>query len=104
MNKNIEDNDFLKYVLFTDDVTFTHGSAFNTHNLHMLQNENPHVVGIIGNNLVEPYLLPTRLTRDMYELFLRQILPEHLDEVPLYIRRQMWFQHDGASAHTSRNV
>ena len=105
MNKNIDDNDFPKYVLFK-------------HNSHMWQNENPHVVhqthhqhrfsvnvraGIIDNNLVKLYLLPTRLT-DLYEVVLREVLRELLDDVPLSIRLQMWFQQDDAPAHTSRNV
>ena len=118
MNKNIDDNDFPKYVLFTAEDTSTRGGAFNTRNLRMWQNGNPHVVhqshhqqrfsgnvwaGIIGNNLVGAYLLPTRLTGDLYEVFMRQKLPEVLDDVPLCIPSQMWFQEDGAPVHTSRN-
>lgn len=83
MNKNIE---FPKYVLFTDEATFTRGGVFNTHNFHMWQKEDPHVVhqsnyqhrysvnvwaGIVGNNLVGPYVLPQRLTGDVYEVFQR---------------------------------
>ena len=119
VNKNIEDIDFLKYVLFTDETTINRGGAFNTHNLQMSQNENPQVVhqshhqhrfsvyswvGIIGNNFVSPYLLPTRLIRELCELFLRQALPELLDVLSLCIRCQMWFQQDDAYAHASRNV
>ena len=101
MNKNIDDNDFPKYVLFTAKGTFTRGGVFNTHNLHMRQNENPHVVhqshhhehrfsvnvlaGIIGSDLAGPYLPPTRLTGDLYEVYLRQVLLELLDDVPLCI-------------------
>ena len=45
MNKNIEDNDFSKICdQFTDEATLTRGGVFNTHSLHMLQNENLHVV------------------------------------------------------------
>ena len=40
----------------------------------------------------------------MYEVFLRHVLPEPVDDMPLCIRRQMWFQEDGAPAHTSENV
>ena len=50
-----------------------------------------------------PYLLPTRLTGDLYEVFLRKILPELLDDVPLCIRRQMWFQQSGAPAYIYLN-
>ena len=37
-------------------------------------------------------------------MFMRQVLPELLDDMPLCIRRQMWFQQDGAPAHTSWKV
>ena len=40
--------------------------------------------------MVGYYLLPTRLTGDMYEVFLRLVLPELLDEMALCIQRQMW--------------
>ena len=120
MNKNIEDNNFPKVcLLFTDEATSTRGGVFNTHNLHIWQNKNHHVVhqshhqhrfsvivraGIIGNNLVGHYLVPTCLTGDMYEVFMRQVLPELLDDAPSCIGRLMWFHQDGAPAHTSRNV
>ena len=38
-----------------------------------------------------PYLLPTRLTGDLYEA---GILPELLDDLPLCVRRQVWFKQD----------
>ena len=44
MNKNIEDNDFPQYALFSKEANFTHGGVFCAHNLHMWRNENPHVV------------------------------------------------------------
>ena len=85
----------------------------------MRQNENPQVVNrvtistgsvltcvlvLLVNNLVRLYLLSTRLTGYLHEVFLRQVLPELLDDVPLCILRWMWFQQDGAPAHTSMNV
>ena len=72
MNKNIEyNNEFTKYVS---------GGVFNSQNLHMWQNLDPHVMhqshhqhrfsvnmwaGVIGINLVGLYLLPTRITGDL---------------------------------------
>jgi hypothetical protein len=32
---------------------------------------------------------------------LEQSLPELLEDVPLHVRRRMWFMHDGAPAHFS---
>ena len=39
-----------------------------------------------------------------YAAFLRQWLPEFLEEVPLFQRRIMFFQQDGAPPHTYREV
>ncbi|GFW95227.1 uncharacterized protein TNCV_314301 [Trichonephila clavipes] len=60
--------------------------------------------GIVHNNLVGPYIPPSRLTDRTNNLFLQEVLPELLVDVPSSVRSQMWFQHDGAPAHFSRNV
>uniref|UniRef100_A0A8D8Z5S1 Transposase n=1 Tax=Cacopsylla melanoneura TaxID=428564 RepID=A0A8D8Z5S1_9HEMI len=38
----------------------------------------------------------------MYADFIEHILPDLLDQVPLEVRRGMWFQQDGAPPHFSR--
>jgi hypothetical protein len=55
--------------------------------------------GIINDHLISPYLLPLRLTGDIYVTFIQEILPE-----PLEVHREMWFQHDGALAHFTNVV
>ena len=40
-----------------------------------------------------------RLNRRNYWIFLNEVLPELLENVPLADIRGMWFQHDGVSAH-----
>ncbi|GFV60961.1 uncharacterized protein TNCV_4716151 [Trichonephila clavipes] len=107
------------YVLFTDEATFTWSGMFNMHNSHLWAHVNPHGTithayqerfsinvwaGIVHNNLVGPYILPSRLTGRTYNIFLQEVLPELLVDVPPFVRSRMWFQHDGAPAHFSRNV
>jgi hypothetical protein len=60
--------------------------------------------GIIDDHLIDPYLLPLRLTGDIYLTFIQEILPELLEVVPLEVRREMWFQHDGAPTHFTNVV
>ncbi|GFV48916.1 uncharacterized protein TNCV_1343251 [Trichonephila clavipes] len=72
-------------VLFTDEATFTRS-------------------GIVHNNLAGPYILPSRLTGRTYNIFLQEVLPELLVDIPPSVCSRMWFQHDGAPAHFSRNV
>ncbi len=60
--------------------------------------------GIVNDFLIGPYLLPTRLNGESYLIFLEQVLPDMLNDVPIAIRNRMWFQHDGAPAHFSTDV
>ena len=55
--------------------------------------------GIVGDHLIGFYILPPRLCGPVYRVFLRYVLPELLENVPLEARRNMWFQHDGAPVH-----
>ena len=39
-----------------------------------------------------------------YIIFIRDILPEMLENIPLQVRQRSWFQHDGAPAHFALDV
>ena len=39
-----------------------------------------------------------------YIIFIRDILPEMLENVPLQVRQRLWFQQDGAPAHFALDV
>ena len=110
---------FPRYVLFTDEATFNREGILNSRNNHIWADENPHTIrqskfqhkfginvwaGIVDGRLIGPYLLPPRLTGPIYKIFLEEVLPELLEEVPMRVRRLMWLQHDGAPAHFSLAV
>jgi hypothetical protein len=40
----------------------------------------------------------------MYRVFLEEKLPEMLEDIPLALRRELWFQHSRATAHFVRQV
>ena len=40
----------------------------------------------------------------IYIIFIRDILPEMLENVPLQVRQRLWFQHDGAPVHFALDV
>jgi hypothetical protein len=40
----------------------------------------------------------------MYRVFLEEKLPEMLEDIPLTLRRDLWFQHSRDTAHVVRQV
>jgi len=60
--------------------------------------------GTVNNFMIWSSLLHPRLSAHIYRVFLEEILPKLLEEIPLTLRRNMWFQHDGTSDHSSRHV
>jgi hypothetical protein len=53
--------------------------------------------GVIDNRLIGPFVFDNNLTRDTYGA-----LPGLLEDIPLMVRSQMYFQHDGAPPHFFR--
>ena len=45
-----------------------------------------------------------RLSTQMYWVFLEEKLPEMLEDIPLALRRDVWFQHSRAAANFARQV
>ncbi|KAJ8888045.1 hypothetical protein PR048_007531 [Dryococelus australis] len=109
------DPDFVGHILWTDETQFTRECPFSWHDSHHWHKGNPLTrsrglqarwsinvrCGILGSWLVGPYLLPDTLTGRKYAVFLREILPELSEDIPLAVRRVMWYQHDGAPPHYS---
>ena len=110
---------FPSLVLFTDQYMFTTDGILNLHDMHVWADENLHAqvylshehrfsvnvwAGIIGDHIIGPYLLPISLTGPIYLTFIRDVLPNLLDVVPLQVQQVMWLQHERAPAHFDRNV
>ena len=60
--------------------------------------------GIVNNFLIGPYLLVTRLNDVRYLIFLEQVLPELLQDVPIAIHNHILSRHDAAQAYLSADV
>jgi hypothetical protein len=86
---------------------------------HLWARDNPHAIrkrgyqvrfsvsvwaGISWDIVLGPYLLPDRLTANLYRDFLENVLPGLLEDVPLAVRQKLWFQHDGTPAHFGEDV
>jgi len=108
-----------RYILFTDEAPFNRDGANNTHNSHVLADENPHATvesnfqlrfsvnvwcAVLDEQLTGPFILEGRLTGEAYLRFLQEELSRLLEDVPLNKRGRMYFQHDGAPPHFSLEV
>ena len=56
------------------------------------------------NFQIGPYFFPPRLNGQLYADFIENQLPILLEDVPLDVRAELIFQHDGAPAHFQRQV
>lgn len=119
LRRCLDEPRFSRMILFTDEASFTREGVFNSRNSHFWSDENLYVTvtrsnqrkfsvnmwaGIINDYLIGPYILPPRLTGRIYSIFLEEVLPGLLEDIPLDIRQHLWFQHDGAPAHFSVDV
>jgi len=108
-----------RYILFTDDAQFNRDGINNTYNSHVWADENPHATvesnfqlrfsvnvwcAVLDDKLTGPFILEGRLAGEAYLRFLQEELPRLLEDVPLNKRGRMYFQHDGALPHSSREV
>jgi len=111
--------ELLSVILFTDNASFTGDGINNLRNVRTWSHDNPHATcvnqfqrrfsmnvwyGVLGNGLIGPFVFDNNLTGNTYEAFLRHELPDLLEDIPLMIRSQMYFQHDVATPHYTRHV
>jgi hypothetical protein len=98
VHRSAEKPDFPAIVLFTEEVYFNLEGIYNSHNSNVWAEEKPHAAsvhcqqqrfavnvwaGIVHDFLTGPYLLPSRLSAQIYWVFLEEMLPKFLEEVPL---------------------
>jgi hypothetical protein len=119
LGQSVQVPNFLRFIFFSDGRTFSKDGIFNSRNSHVWPQGNHNVkhirshqhrfavnmwAGIIHGHLIDLYLLPLRLTGDIYLTFLQDTLPELLEVVPLKACCEMWFQHDGAPAYCTNVI
>jgi len=105
--------------MFTDESQFNRDGVNNTHNSHVWADENRHTTvesnfqqrfsvnvwcAVLDDQLIGPFILEGRLTRETYLRFLQEELPRLLEDVPLNKRSRMYIQHDGVPPHSSHEV
>ena len=111
--------ELLSVILFTDEASFSRDGINNSRNVHTWSHENPHETrvtnfqrrysvnvwcGVLGNGLIGPFVFHSNLTGNTHEAFLRNELRGLLEDIPLMVRNQMYFQNNGAPPHYTRHV
>ena len=111
--------DFLNVILWTDEAQFTRDGINNHHNDHRWSLDNPHSIrerrfqqrfsvnvwaGIFNGSLLPLYEIPHRMNGHHYREFLETHIDDMLDDLPLDVRRRMYYQHDGAPVHNAAAV
>ncbi|KAJ8912825.1 hypothetical protein NQ315_014408 [Exocentrus adspersus] len=96
-----EDQNFARKILWTDESQFTNAGIFNRKNRHYYATENPHLVREIRPQVRYSLNVWAGILND----FLQNRLEDALDEQPLGVIRYLeWFQHDGAGPHNAHVV
>jgi len=108
-----------RYSMFTDESQFNRNGVNNTHNSHVWGDENSHAIvesnfqqrfsvnewcAVLDDQLIRPFILESRLTREAYLRFLQKELLRLLEDATLNKWGSMYFQHDAAAPHSSREV
>ncbi|CAL1678200.1 unnamed protein product [Lasius platythorax] len=108
------DPNFFYNFMFSDESTFKNNNVLNRHNCHYWSNVNPiwhrqidnqhrwsvNVwCGIINGYLIGPYFFDGNVNGENFLEFLRNHLPQLLEDVDLHTRQRMWIQLDGAPPH-----
>ena len=98
LQREFEDDNFINNILWTDESQFTRDGINNFHNMHTWACANPHATrqtshqhrfsvnvwaGVIGNTLIGPAILPSRVDSTSYLDFIQHELPELPEDLPL---------------------
>lgn len=115
----LNDREFLKKIIFSDEATFTTNGVVSSQNCRYWAEENPNWVikcksqysqkvnvwcAIVDTQIIGPVFFFNTLNAERFLIFLNTELMDAIDDLPLIMRRELYFQLDGASVHNSRIV
>lgn len=112
------DENLINNVLFTDEATFVLSGEVNSQNVRYWSRNNLHLfhdshtqypqkvnvwAGLISGHVIGPFFIDGNLNSELYlELLQNRVIPA-LNNLNFDLNK-VWFQHDGAPAHYSRQV
>jgi hypothetical protein len=109
VDQNTENSKFPAIILFTDEVCFIWDGNFINHNSHNWAKEKFAINACESIVLVHEFLnvsclLPLWLSAHIYWACLEKVLPKLLGNIPLAIRKDMWFHEEEAASHFTRQA
>jgi hypothetical protein len=119
LQQHAENNNFVFNVLWSDEAYFTRDGINNFHNEHIWALQNPHAIrkrrfqqrfsvnlwgGIYNRSFLPLQMINDRLNANIYRNFLQNTIFDLIDNVPLNLIQNMYYQHDGAPPHRGRAV
>lgn len=114
-----EDRSFTKFILFSDECTFTSNGVVSSQNCRWWADRNPDFIietnnqyyfkvnvwcGIFNNRIIGPFFFREALNAVRYLQFLQNEFFAVLENFTLEERLKMYFQQDGASIHSTLEV
>lgn len=115
----LNDSNFLKKILFTDEATFTTNGVISSQNTRYWSENNPNFTtncksqysskvnvfcGITHRRVIGPFFFNETLNGARFLEFLRGAFENAIDELPLLESRDLIMQLDGAPIHATRPV
>jgi hypothetical protein len=112
------DPSFLSKIIWTDECKFDREGVFNRKNEHYWSENNPHkkklrnyqrrfsvnVICFMIDNRIHYHIYYNNLNSHRYVEILRTVVTEFLDNLPLNVLQNCWYQLDGAPAHSTGEV
>ena len=111
---------FYRNVIWTDEAHISSAGIFNRHNEHYWSDVNPHHAvnvrnqgrfgfnvwcALLGSRILNYCIFEGNLNSQRYhQIINNHIVEEYLDTLPLYARRKLYFQMDGAPSHNARQT
>lgn len=115
----VENPNFFKNILYTDEATFTTNGIVSSQNIRMWSEDNPHwtieckrqysskinvFCGILNEKIIGPYFFNENLNSMRFLRFLQNEFTDAIDELPLDYRYNLHLQFDGAPIHNAADV
>jgi hypothetical protein len=115
----LNDREFLKNIMFSDEATFTTNGVVSAQNCRYWATENPNWVinckrqysqkvnvwcALLNTKIIGPFFFFNTLNAERFLNFLNTEFMDAIEELPLIDRRELYIQLDGASVHNARIV